>query len=285
MKNFRFVIAILLALVFTGTTFARNSPYNNMLFSNDYKTVRKAISLGADVNCRLRNSTPLYDAARKGNFDIMYLLLKRGANVNAMSHGETALHKTVTSQNLKSTKQLLKEGANPNIKDGVYGNTPLQYAVNSGNVPMIKLLLDYGADMNVVNNLGQTPASTILKNVKVDSMTISGDGLELVTSPFTIGSGAVSISIQNNNKDYVNVANVALYIDGKMVDQKVANVSIPPNSKINVGSIPIPFKLFTMVQISKSGVAKINYGFAVEYKIKNNNNNLYDSVNTKVKVW
>lgn len=85
--------------------------YDYLLFSNNYADVRKGVDLGANVNCTLRGSTPLYDASRKNNVEILYLLINRGANLNAISHGETALHKVVQFGNYRFTEALLKAGS------------------------------------------------------------------------------------------------------------------------------------------------------------------------------
>ena len=115
-------------------SFGANDRYNSMLFSNNYTEVRKGISLGADVEARLRGSTPLYDAARKGNIEIVGLLIERGADVNAVCHGETALLKVVALGDVRMAKELIQKGAKVNVADEHLGNTPLHYAVLKKNI-------------------------------------------------------------------------------------------------------------------------------------------------------
>ncbi len=99
MKHFQGVRGILyIWLVLAALCYGANERYNHLLFSNNYTEVRKGINLGADIEARLRGSTPLHDAARKGNMEILYLLIERGADVNAVCHGETPLLKVVVKQ-------------------------------------------------------------------------------------------------------------------------------------------------------------------------------------------
>ena len=104
----KWILSLTLACV---ALYGANERYNHLLFSNNYTEVRKGINLGADIEARLRGSTPLYDAARKGNMEILYLLIERGADVNAVCHGETALLKVVALNNLKFAQALIKKGA------------------------------------------------------------------------------------------------------------------------------------------------------------------------------
>ena len=100
-----------LCIGLVSVSLGTNDRYNSMLFSNNYTEVRKGISLGADVEARLRGSTPLYDAARKGNIEIVGLLIERGADVNAVCHGETALLKVVALGDTRMAKELIRKGA------------------------------------------------------------------------------------------------------------------------------------------------------------------------------
>lgn len=259
--------------------------YDYLLFSNNYTDVRKGVDLGADVNSRLRGSTPLYDASRKNNMDILYLLIHRGADVNAISHGETALHKVVQFGNLKFAQALLKAGADPDIKDTIRGNTPLHYAVSRQDSNMIALLMKYGADMYIQNNNGDTPARYILSRVSVPTIQLADKNIALTSSPFRVSQGSVGFSIANLTPEFITITYAALYINGDLISESNFNRTLPPNASANIGSLPITKDAYKSISISRSGIAKIKYGFAIEYTINGSNKSMYKTTRTDIQVW
>ncbi|PAF47675.1 hypothetical protein BKH41_07240 [Helicobacter sp. 12S02232-10] len=259
--------------------------YDYLLFSNNYTDVRKGIDLGADVNSRLRGSTPLYDASRKNNMDILYLLINRGADINALSHGETALHKVVQFGNFKFAQILLKEGADPNIKDSIRGNTPLHYAVSRRDGNMISLLMKYGADMYVQNNTGDTPARYILSRINVPPMKVGNNDIILTSSAFNIGQGSVGFSIANLTRDFITITYAALYINGDLISEASFNRTLPPQAASNIGTLPITREAYKSLSIKRSGRVAIQYGFAIEYSINGSTESMYKTIKTEMQVW
>lgn len=278
----KILIACLLCLLASGLY---ANKYDYLLFSNNYTDVRKGVDLGADVNSRLRGSTPLYDASRKNNMDILYLLIHRGADVNAISHGETALHKVVQFGNFKFAQALLKAGADPDIRDTIRGDTPLHYAVSRQDNNMIALLMKYGADMYIKNNNGDTPARYILSRVSVPTIQLADKNIALTSSPFRVSQGSVGFSIANLTPDFVTITYVALYINGDLISESSFNRTLPPNASANIGSLPITKDAYKSISISRSGVAKIKYGFAVEYTINGSHKSMYKTTRTDMQVW
>ncbi|PAF46643.1 hypothetical protein BKH46_06655 [Helicobacter sp. 12S02634-8] len=259
--------------------------YDYLLFSNNYTDVRKGIDLGADVNARLRGSTPLYDASRKNNMDILYLLINRGAKINALSHGETALHKVVQFGNFRFAQALLKEGADPNIKDSIRGNTPLHYAVNKQDKNMITLLMQYGADMYIENNNGDTPARYILSRVNVPSMQVGNNDILLTSSPFNIGRGSVGLHITNLTQNFITITYSAFYINGDLISETSLNRTLPPKAAANIGSLPITRDAYKSLSIKRSGSVNIRYGFAIEYSIDGSGESMYKTTKIQMQVW
>lgn len=278
----RLLILCVLCILASG---AYANKYDYLLFSNNYTDVRKGVDLGADVNSRLRGSTPLYDASRKNNMDILYLLIHRGADVNAISHGETALHKVVQFGNLKFAQALLKAGADPDIKDTIRGNTPLHYAVSRQDSNMIALLMKYGADMYIQNNNGDTPARYILSRVSVPTIQLADKNIALTSTPFRVSQGSVGFSIANLTPEFVTITYVALYIDGDLISESSFNRTLPPNASANIGSLPVTKDAYRSISISRSGIAKIKYGFAVEYTINGSNKSMYKTTRSDMQVW
>lgn len=283
MKRILSLCAVLCGLAICA--FGANERYNYLLFSNNYTEVRKGINLGADVEARLRGSTPLYDAARKGNMEILYLLIERGADVNAISHGETPLLKVVAMNNLKFAKALIAKGAKVNIADEHLGNTPLHYAVMKKNPEMIKLLLSSGADMYAENNKGDTPARYILASRSLEPVSIQNSDIVLQASGFNLAQGNVGISISNKSDQFVGVSYVALYINGNLISESEVGKKIPPRASASVGSLKIPSDTYENIKLKKSGVANIQYGFAVEYEIEGKSESLYKKTTTELRLW
>lgn len=259
--------------------------YDYLLFSNNYRDVRKGIDLGADVNAVLRGSTPIYDASRKNNVEILYLLINRGADVNKVCHGETPLHKVVQFGNQKFAQALLKAGAKPNIKDSIRGNTPLHYAVGRNDKAMIALLMSYGADMYIENNMGDVPARFVFSKVQIPAMRVENKQITVASSAFSLSQGAVGVSVGNSTNTFITVVTVALYVNGNLISEIEVNKSLAPRSSSGVGSLPITREAYKSVPLSKDGSAKVKYGFAVKYTIDGSSKTLYETTKTNLKVW
>lgn len=277
------VYILILSLI--GVCYGANDRYNYLLFSNNYTEVRKGISLGADIEARLRGNTPLYDAARKGNLEIVYLLIERGADVNAVCHGETALLKVVALNNYKFAKALIDKGAKVKVADEHLGNTPLHYAVMKKNPEMIKLLLSNGADMYAQNHKGDTPARYILASRSLPAVSIKNADVTLNASSFNLGNGNVSIQVANQSDKVINVQYVALYIDGDLINEAEVSKRIAPNTSATITSLKIPSSIYENIKLKKSGTTDIKYGFALEYDIGGKNKNLYKKTSAELKLW
>ncbi len=259
--------------------------YDSLLFSNNYADVRKGVQLGANVNAVLRGSTPLYDASRKNNMDILYLLINRGADVNKLSHGETPLHKVVQFNNYRFAEALLKSGAKPNIKDTIRGNTPLHYAVSKNNKAMIALLMHYGADMYIENNTGDTPARYIFTKVQIPAMRVENKHLIVASSAFSVGQGSVGLSAKNPTDSFITITGIALYVNGDLISEQEVNRSLPPRSGAGIGSLGISREAYRSIPLSRNGTADVKYGFAVKYTIDGSSKTLYETTKTGIKVW
>ncbi|STP12352.1 ankyrin repeat-containing protein [Helicobacter mustelae] len=259
--------------------------YDYLLFSNNFQDVKRGLQLGANVNARLRGSTPLYDAARKNNAQAVYLLINYHANVNAICHGETALHKVVQFNNIRLTEALLKAGARVNVKDSIRGNTPLQYAAMKNNIDILRLLIKAGADMNIPNNSGDTPARYILSRILIPALRVDNSHLAIASSAFTLSSGAAGVSATNLTNSFITITNVALYINGELITEMPINKTLAPRSSSGIASLNIPRDAYRSVSISSSGVMNIQYGFAIQYNINNSQQTLYKTSKTTTRAW
>lgn len=102
--------------------------------------VRKWLSMGANVEYIEERDgwLPLHYAARWGDLEMMYLLIKAGANINGKTKSrETALHKCGRWDRKDAAIILLNLGADPTVKNSD-GNRASDMTVD----PELKFLLD-----------------------------------------------------------------------------------------------------------------------------------------------
>jgi ankyrin repeat protein len=104
------------------------------------------IKMNVDVQ-----GTPLYNAIKMKNMNMIKALIKKGADINTISYGYTPLSLAVLNNDEELIKLLLDNGANINkaSTDLTYtGYTPLMFAVDKEYVDIVQLLIDRGADAN-----------------------------------------------------------------------------------------------------------------------------------------
>jgi len=108
-------------------------------------------------------TTPLHEAAGKGQTEVAGLLIDKGANVNASTGGfwsvgaTTPLHFAARMGQIEVAELLLNNGAQVNAKSA-WRDTPLHWAANWGDIETVKVLIDNGADVNAKDDDGKTPA-------------------------------------------------------------------------------------------------------------------------------
>jgi ankyrin repeat protein len=119
---------------------------------------RKGGLIMQDVNTLGKNGhTPLMDAAKEGNLELVADLLRRGANVNAKSDkGKTALHYAAANGQIEAVKQLISGGAEIDARDRDW-HTPLMLAAIYGCNHTVQALIVNGADVNAKTLTGNTP--------------------------------------------------------------------------------------------------------------------------------
>ena len=129
----------------------------------DVESVRLILGARAKVNevNRVLKVTPLLVAARKGNAEIMQLLLKNNADVNASYDGKTALHiLTKKCKSLEDAKYLTclmiavrVPGIQLDKKEKSADMTPLKIAISeTANFEAVKVLAGAGADVSDVRD-------------------------------------------------------------------------------------------------------------------------------------
>ena len=118
--------------------------------------VKILLAAGADPNiaaAKRDNSTPLIEAVREGQPEVLDALLSAGAKVDmAVANGRTALIFAIRDKALPLMRKLLAAGANPNLADKS-GATPIMYAASEG-MEMLTALVEAKADALTVDQNG-----------------------------------------------------------------------------------------------------------------------------------
>ena len=196
-----------------------------LMFVSDSECLEELMEGGADVN--IKNDyqhTPLVLAIKKGNVDIVKLMIDAGADVNAVCecHGNGALLLAVigghvhclreliaagVDVNTKNKKgktclmfvrdsqcceELILAGADMNIKD-TEGGTSLFYALLNGNVDVVEVLIDAGADTNIQKKLEHKDEIILMTK----ALAGNAECLQKL-----IDSGALAAAIEHKHLDF-----------------------------------------------------------------------------------
>ncbi len=104
--------------------------------------------------------TAVHYAIRKGNYQIVEILVNAGADIKSKLNNNDLLAFAVEAGNPKTIKILIKAGLDPLKKINGYQNvnannvTMLMVAASVGAVETGKILIEYGVDVNAVDSFG-----------------------------------------------------------------------------------------------------------------------------------
>ena len=114
----------------------------------------------------------LFSAVEKGDGAAVVLLLETGKVSTQVKNGEgrTPLSWAVKKGNENMVKLLLDKGADPN--PGGEGRTPLSWAVEKGNENMVRLLLAKGANINAQDHHGVSALHTAVQAMQKNTMSL-----------------------------------------------------------------------------------------------------------------
>ncbi len=186
----------LLALAMTAFVVAApsSSPVADAAMKGDREAVRALLKQGADVSAPHGDGmSALHWAADRGDAALAEMLVYAGANVRAVTRiGQyTPLHLASKTGSASVVDALLKAGADPAARATTTGVTPLHLAAASGNAEVVKALLDHGADPNAKESeWGQTPlifAAAQNRPAAIAALLAKGADTRIATKTIDIG--------------------------------------------------------------------------------------------------
>src|SRR5947207_8406745 len=176
--NIRLIVAGAFALYLTVPVVAApsSSPVADAARRGDRDAVRTLLKQGADVSgAHGDGMTALHWAAERGDGAMTEMLVYAGANVAAVTRigHYTALHLGSQAGSAPVVQALLKAGANVAARTTNTGVTALHLAAASGNADVVRMLLDGGADVNArESEWGQTPLIFAAAQNRVDALRV-----------------------------------------------------------------------------------------------------------------
>ncbi|MGE3190916.1 MAG: ankyrin repeat domain-containing protein, partial [Vicinamibacterales bacterium] len=159
----RFGLSFLVAFSMAALLAAAPSttPVADAAMRGDRDAVRQLLQDGVDVNTAQGDGmTALHWAAQRGDTELAAMLLYAGADAAAVTRiGQyTPLHLAARSGNAGVVKALIEAGADASARTSTSGVTPLHLAAAAGSVEAIDELVAHGADLTVrESQWGQTP--------------------------------------------------------------------------------------------------------------------------------
>lgn len=123
---------------------------------DDHKLVQLLISLGADVDAKSPEGTPLQISLSYGKEGLVSSLLDLGADVNMCSHGtDPPLYIAAQRGYTDIARKILDLGASVDAH-GPDAQTALHGASKHGYVDIVDILLNYGANIDAQDRRGDT---------------------------------------------------------------------------------------------------------------------------------
>ena len=136
--------------------------------TQDPKLVSLLLENGADANPTDGNRfTPIIQACRYGNSEIINALLAAGANPgDAVEDGTTAFHLCAGSAHSRILEKMASLGADIHAGNE-YGQTALMFAAAEGNALSLQYLVNAGANINAQTLEGYSPLFFAVKSQDV----------------------------------------------------------------------------------------------------------------------
>ena len=156
----RFALWVGALVTLSGAAFgATTSPVADAAMKGDHAALESLLRQKADVNApQADGATAIQWAAYRDDLEMAGLLIAAGANVKTPNReGATPLYLASLHGSAAMIGKLLDAGADPN-ETGPEGETPLMLAARTGNLDAMQVLLDHHADVNAKDKLRATTA-------------------------------------------------------------------------------------------------------------------------------
>lgn len=175
MRSRTLIVLITSAIVFAlaNASIQASSPVAEAAMKGDAETVRALVRKGADVNAAQADGmTALHWAALNGDLKMLEVLLVAGAVTEPLTRlgGYTPLHLAASRGHGPVIERLLKAGSKPAMVTAT-GVQPIHLAAQAGSADGVRFLIDRGADVNARDNThGRTPLVFAASQNRVDTM-------------------------------------------------------------------------------------------------------------------
>ena len=145
-----------------------STPLINAVKAQNSEIVTKLLDAGANINAGDKdNWTALIWASHRKNLEIVKLLVARGADVNAMGKdGNTALKRAIATNRVKIIKLLKQSGAA--LEDDYEEGQKMIKAVKNGKMEEVQQFLAKGLDVNIRDSAQCTPLIYASRNGNYD---------------------------------------------------------------------------------------------------------------------
>jgi len=173
----RAIVALLWNLKMEKAGAVIEKPTGPMPWSLEYASMhgqsgvmKMLLELGADPNAPGRaGTTPLADAALKGDLDGVTVLLAHGARVDSISQeGTQPIHDAALGGSADVIRELAAHSADVNARTKGEGRTALHIAAAMGRIAAVEALVRLGADLHVKDSHGLTPVDAAERSGMTD---------------------------------------------------------------------------------------------------------------------
>lgn len=155
------------------------------------------------VNAKdLAEDTSLHHAARKGNIQLVKLLIENGASINEQNNkGKTSLHLACENGDSDLIRFFITSGADIQVRDD-HQNTSLMIACQSGDLEKVKLLVN-NQNVNDKNDEDRTPLMFASKSGNAELVKILLEKGADIDAKDTYRCSSLSLAIEYEHFDVV----------------------------------------------------------------------------------
>ncbi|MDT0596090.1 ankyrin repeat domain-containing protein [Glaciecola petra] len=178
---------------------------------------------GANVqNADGNRFSPLIQACRYGNTEIILALLTKGASPNiSIDDGTNAFHLCAGSASTEVLEYMINVGADINAKNDK-GQTALMWSANAGNVENLNYLVNIGADINEQSKQGY---SVLFFAIKSQNLPVVKTAVALGANLFAKAKdGTTAMQLGVYTKNYAFLTWIAGELNSFMNEDEVKQV-------------------------------------------------------------